>query len=969
MQPLDGKSPYIFGRFEKVTDGRWAAAPPGYAEEQALPRHVADDGLRILTACKVKGEAITISPETRLVDLTIDDEKASNAGVERFNGTSGGSAGKDAFDHLHGAAGRQCGDGAAEALKLRDKDGRPRILEEPEERIRSFHPNQGQRKRTRRTSGLGLWIEDVIDRAGCTARQTEVPQAWALELMSKPTAFFGVSAASPCANRIPTRPLLPGVEVCLVTVHQVMSQSTSITQRPITSRTLSEAGRRESEAFEEALERLRLWTPSRFDPDKLHGTGRHAMAVEPLLPTNTLFRVQAADWMAAVRLSLPKFLRALCTLLNCREEEVVVLALHEHELYVGRCSDFAAMVGLGAVLLENVADEKGHKEHHLLSTQPLRVQAQQGASKDACIAWEPYPLWGTSLCLLSSDGLRQFPIPKTDPQVKQARGDLEKGTEPQVVRYSERGAASPERARRAITHSKHSLPLLDFSSFLGAPAPKPLGTKPDKGCKHGGGTASDAAHHPTSLIQSLKDRIPPKVKGLVRLGGADGQVQEELSKQCPPHHQFSPPAERGLHACYLSQSNGRLELMSACSKIFPRGPAGQGGCQQSAEGQEHDGQHAFPCARARPRGSAAPRRLGAKLDVPQGGCQGAAGPGRPRLPSRLLHALFLPLGLLLRWGQQLHASHCAGPVLRKHTRARKPNGVGLGWYCRPPVGEVPRGPDPPASSSSSSGPHPAHQPSPSAGPAATQNPLFDSPPFPTTRLWHNKACSPRAPPGVCQGGPEPDAHVLPIPEPMLLVALEGPGQQSLRGRRRASRRGVRAPGSRRVILRGVGLDYRVGGRQFARVLARADCFAACGQGGGCWHRRARPNQVGVAVIVQPRVAHILRKHRPTIVQLPHEGEGPLCPKGSYGVRAQPLLPPGDHLWVAPVWRGSRGAPESSGLLTMTWTGRGIAPPSGARAVMLSSTTWQIGSRSCRESRTVPLEDWGMTCTFVPRPAR
>ncbi len=39
----------------------------------------------------------------------------------------------------------------------------------------------------------------------------------------------------------------------------------------------------------------------------------------------------------------------------CRDEEVVVVALHEHELYVGRCSDFGAMVALGKVVAENAA--------------------------------------------------------------------------------------------------------------------------------------------------------------------------------------------------------------------------------------------------------------------------------------------------------------------------------------------------------------------------------------------------------------------------------------------------------------------------------------------------------------------------------------------------------------------------------------------------------------------------------------
>lgn len=138
MQPLARKSPWVFGRFEKVTDGKWAAAQPLCTEEPAAPRRVTDDGLRILTACKITGEGVKISHDTRVVDLTIDQNRISRSGVERSHCTSGGSSRQKLSAGLDGATQSSCG--VTQPLKIREQDGHSGHLDQPEEKIRSFQP-------------------------------------------------------------------------------------------------------------------------------------------------------------------------------------------------------------------------------------------------------------------------------------------------------------------------------------------------------------------------------------------------------------------------------------------------------------------------------------------------------------------------------------------------------------------------------------------------------------------------------------------------------------------------------------------------------------------------------------------------------------------------------------------------------------------------------------------------------------
>lgn len=90
---------------------------------------------------------------------------------------------------------------------------------------------------------IGMIIKASL--RGCEGcRMIDAPQSWDLELMSKPRGFFKGTADGLAADSIPTRPLLPGVDVCLVTVHKVMPDSTSITQRPASSSDLARAGMR-----------------------------------------------------------------------------------------------------------------------------------------------------------------------------------------------------------------------------------------------------------------------------------------------------------------------------------------------------------------------------------------------------------------------------------------------------------------------------------------------------------------------------------------------------------------------------------------------------------------------------------------------------------------------------------------------------------------------------------------------------
>lgn len=82
-------------------------------------------------------------------------------------------------------------------------------------------------------------------------------------------------------------------------------------------------------------------------------------------------------------------------------------------------------------------------------------------------------------------------------------------------------------------------------------------------------------------------------------------------------------------------------------------------------------------------------------------------------------------------------------------------------------------------------------------------------------------------------------------------------------------------------------------------------------------------QGGRVSVVQPRVADT-RKRTAAKGTGAHTGPSALCSEGRFRIRAGPVLPPGDRLWVAPVWKGAssrapshRKPTNAGGVLTMT----------------------------------------------------
>lgn len=71
------------------------------------------------------------------------------------------------------------------------------------------------------------------------------------------------------------------------------------------------------EAFAKAIEKLKDNTPTALVRDKLHGRGRHAVVAEAVPPLGDLVCIRCADWMAAARLILPRFVDALCGVFSC----------------------------------------------------------------------------------------------------------------------------------------------------------------------------------------------------------------------------------------------------------------------------------------------------------------------------------------------------------------------------------------------------------------------------------------------------------------------------------------------------------------------------------------------------------------------------------------------------------------------------------------------------------------------------
>lgn len=64
-QAVPSKTPRVYGRFQKVKDGKWTAA-----EDLSNTRSSADSVLQILTDCTITGDKIKVSPETKVLSVT-----------------------------------------------------------------------------------------------------------------------------------------------------------------------------------------------------------------------------------------------------------------------------------------------------------------------------------------------------------------------------------------------------------------------------------------------------------------------------------------------------------------------------------------------------------------------------------------------------------------------------------------------------------------------------------------------------------------------------------------------------------------------------------------------------------------------------------------------------------------------------------------------------------------------------------